>query len=105
MKISRNMGHVIPGKDQVNNTTTKVYIHDRTPNRSDVIKYWDTHIKLDWDKALRGNINDPGNKAHVNGSGHFVITSEEKKRIMSLRKRFVLTEEEEAELLYTRKEE
>lgn len=102
-KISRNMGHVIPGEGQVYNTTTKVYIHDQEPDRSDIIKFWDENIKIDWDKALRIDINAEGNKAHINGSGHFVITSEEKKRVMQLRKRFVLTEEEEAELLCSKK--
>jgi ABC-type Fe3+ transport system substrate-binding protein len=98
-KISRNMGHVIHGEGQVNNTTTKVYIHDREPDRWDIINYWDSHIKIDWDKALRVDINAPGNKAHVNGSGHLVIKDEDKKRAVELHKRFVLTEEEEVELL------
>lgn len=100
--ISRNMGHVIPGEDNVFNTTTKVYIHNKEADRSSIIQFWDKHIKIDWDKAIRVDINAPGNKAHVNGSGHFVITSEEKQRVMGLRKRFVLTEEEEAELLCSR---
>lgn len=100
-KISQNMGHVIPGEGQINNTTTKVYIHDRLPDRSSVIDYWDKYIKLDWDKALRVNINSGDNRAHVNGSGHLVIMDEDKKRAMELRSRFVLTEEEEAELLCT----
>jgi integrase len=98
-KISRNMGHVIPGEGQVNNTTTKVYIHDMQPDRTDIIRYWDSHIKLDWEKALRVDINAPGNRAHVNGSGHVVIKDEDKKRAMELHKRFLLTEEEEALLL------
>jgi integrase len=102
-KISRNMGHVVPGEGQVSNTTTKVYIHDRKPDRTEIIEYWDSHIKLDWSKAMRVDINAPGNQAHVNGSGHLVIKDEEKKRIMGLRKRFVLTEEEEAELLCSAK--
>ncbi|MBQ6887665.1 MAG: hypothetical protein IJN54_09160 [Lachnospiraceae bacterium] len=104
-KISRNMGHVVPGEGQLYNTTTKVYIHDREPDRSDIIRFWDNSIKIDWDKALRVDINAPGNKAHVNGSGHFVISSEEKKKVMQLRKRFVLTEEEEAELLCSKNEQ
>ena len=102
-KISRNMGHVVQGEGQVNNTTTKVYIHDRKPDRTDIINFWDKYIKIDWDKALRVNINEQGNRAHVNGSGHLVIMSEDKQTVMKYRKRFVLTEEEEAELLYSKK--
>ena len=102
-KISRNMGHVVPGEGQLYNTTTKVYVHDREPDRGDIISFWDKHIKIDWDKALRVNINAPGNRAHVNGSGHLVIMSEDKKRFMELHKRFVLTEEEEAELLCSKR--
>lgn len=102
-EISRNMGHIIPGEGQVNNTTTKVYIHDRVPNRANIIKYWDDNIKIDWDKAMRVDINAPGNRAHVNGSGHLVIQDEDKKKAMMLKKRFILTEEEEAELLCSEK--
>jgi hypothetical protein len=97
------MGHIIPGEGQVNNTTTKVYIHDRVPNRANIIKYWDDNIKIDWDKAMRVDINAPGNRAHVNGSGHLVIQDEDKKKAMMLKKRFILTEEEEAELLCSEK--
>ena len=102
-KISRNMGHIVPGEGQVYNTTTKVYIHDRKPDRTDIINFWDKYIKIDWDKALRVNINEQGNRAHVNGSGHLVIMSEDKQTVMKYRKRFVLTEEEEAELLCSKK--
>ena len=102
-KISRNMGHVVPGEGQLYNTTTKVYIHDRVPDRSDIINFWDKHIKIDWDKASRIDLNDSDNRAHVNGSGHLVIMDEDKKRIMQIRKRYVITEEEEAELLYSKK--
>ena len=102
-KISRNMGHVVPGEGQLYNTTTKVYIHDRVPDRSDIINFWDKHIKIDWDKASRIDLNDSDNRAHVNGSGHLVIMDEDKKRIMEIRKRYVITEEEEAELLYSKR--
>lgn len=102
-KISRNMGHVVPGEGHLYNTTTKVYIHDREPDRSEIIAFWDKHIKIDWDKALRVNLNDSDNRAHVNGSGHLVIMDEDKKRIMEIRKRYVITEEEEAELLYSKR--
>lgn len=103
-RISQNMGHIIPGDGQINNTTTKVYIHDRLPDRTSIINYWDSHIKIDWDKAMRVDINGGDNRAHVNGSGHLVIMDEDKQRIMALRSRFVLTEEEEAELLCSKKE-
>lgn len=103
-RISQNMGHIIPGDGQINNTTTKVYIHDRLPDRTSIINYWDSHIKIDWDKAMRVDINGGDNKAHVNGSGHLVIMDEDKQRIMALRSRFVLTEEEEAELLCSKRE-
>lgn len=73
------------------------------PDRSDIINFWDKHIKIDWDKAPRINLNDSDNRAHVNGSGHLVIMDEDKKRIMQIRKRYVITEEEEAELLYSKK--
>ena len=98
-KIAKNMGHVFRSAESINNTTTRVYIHDMKPDRSDIIKYWDEHICIDWDKALRVNINEVGNRAHVNGSGHLVIKDEEKQKVLQLRKRFVLTEEEEARLL------
>lgn len=98
-KISKNMGHIVQNGEHINNTTTKVYIHDMKPDRSDIIKYWDEHIHIDWSRALRVDINEEGNRAHVNGSGHLVIKDEDKERVMQLRKRFVLTEEEEAELL------
>ena len=97
------MGHVIPGESHLYNTTTKVYIHDREPDRSEIIAFWDKHIKIDWDNALRVNLNDSDNRAHVNGSGHLVIMDEDKKRLMKIRKRYVITEEEEAELLCSKK--
>lgn len=102
-KISKNMGHIIQNEEHISNTTTKVYIHDMKPDRSDIIKYWDENICIDWSKALRVDINGEGNRAHVNGSGHLVIQDEDKQRMMQLRKRFVLTEEEEAELLCSKK--
>ena len=73
------------------------------PKKEFPIAFWDKHIKIDWDKALRVNLNDSDNRAHVNGSGHLVIMDEDKKRIMEIRKRYVITEEEEAELLYSKR--
>lgn len=105
MEISKHLGHVIAGEGQINNTTTKVYIHDRKPVRDNVIQYWDSHINIDWEKSMRVNLNDENNRAHINGSGHLVIQNEDKKRIMQLRKRFVLTEEEMAELLFSEEAE
>lgn len=98
-KISKNMGHKIKGEGQLINTTTKVYIHDRNPERESIIEFWDKHIVIDWEKALRIDINDPANRAHVNGSGHLVLKNEEMERIKNLKGRPWLSEEEEAELL------
>ena len=98
--ISRNMGHPCVGdKKEDNKNTTHVYIHDRKPNRTEVINFWDENIHIDWDKARRDDINAPGNKAHVNGSGHVVLKDEEMARIRNLKGRPWLSEEEEAELL------
>lgn len=97
--ISRNMGHIISGDKEEKNTTTRVYIHDKKPNRKELISFWDENIHIDWDKARRDDINAPGNKAHVNGSGHVVLKDEEMARIRNLKGRPWLSEEEEAELL------
>lgn len=71
-EISRNMGHLIPEEGQVTNTTTKVYIHDRLPDRKNIIEYWDKNIHIEWDKALRIDGSYEGWVA-VNGSGHLVV--------------------------------
>ena len=71
-EISRNMGHLIPEEGQIKNTTTKVYIHDRLPDRRNIIEFWDKHINIEWDKALRIDGSYEGWVA-VNGSGHLVV--------------------------------
>ena len=66
------MGHLIPEEGQIKNTTTKVYIHDRLPDRRNIIEFWDKHINIEWDKALRIDGSYEGWVA-VNGSGHLVV--------------------------------
>ncbi len=73
VQISRNMGHIVHGDRQVSNTTTKVYIHDREPDRSQIIGYWDKNIHIDWSKAMEFHIGNGKGSINVNGSGHVVI--------------------------------
>ena len=60
---SYNMGHLVKG----DNTTNRVYVNDRFPNRDAILGYFNKSIKLDWEKALHRNINEKGCKAFVNG--------------------------------------
>lgn len=94
-EISCNMGHVLPDS----NTTTKVYWNDSQPYREDIIEYWDSNIKIDWEKAMRVDINVPGSKVYVNGSGHLVVTTEEQERRKRENKKFIFKEEELVEMM------
>ena len=86
---------VMPDMD---NTTTREYWNDRWPERRDIIEYFDTHIKIDWDKALRQPINREGSVLKLNGSGHLVVSSGEKERRREKGKKFIFKEEELEEL-------
>ncbi|MBO5386857.1 MAG: hypothetical protein J6A59_01760, partial [Lachnospiraceae bacterium] len=97
-EISCNMGHLIPDA----NTTKKVYWNDRQPFREHIINFFDSNIKLDWDKALRKSINDEDMLLHISSNGHLVIKDEHKEKVKKLRKRLVLSEEEIAEMLYNK---
>lgn len=96
-QISCNMGHLVVEPD-MNNTTTRVYWNDRQPCREDIIKYFDSHIKIDWDRALHQPINREGSVLTVNGSGHLIVSSGEKERRKVKGKKFIFTEEELEEL-------
>jgi len=89
-EISCNMGHVIPD----GNTTQKVYWNDRQPYREDIIKYFDSHINIDWDKAVKNKINEDGCRLSVNGSGHLVVSKDEIDERKKEKRKFVFTEEE-----------
>ena len=82
----------------MDNTTTREYWNDRWPERRDIIEYFDTHIKIDWDKALRQPINREGSVLKLNGSGHLVVSSGEKERRREKGKKFIFKEEELEEL-------
>lgn len=92
---SCNMGHVRKG----DNTTNRVYINDRIPNRDNILKYFNENIKLDWDKALHKSINESGSKVYVNGSGHLVMTDKAAEERKKQGKKFIFTESELVDLL------
>ena len=92
-QISYNMGHVVIVPD-MDNTTTRVYWNDRQPNRDSIIDYFDSHIKIDWNRALNEPINGKKSLVKVNGSGHLVVSSEETERRKEKGKKFVFKEEE-----------
>lgn len=96
--ISYNMGHVV-NSNGIKNTTTGKYWDDRDMYRKPIIEYWDTNIKIDWDKAMNRHINDSDSIAYINGSGQLVIGDGESKRIKYLKKKSKLSEEEYEELL------
>lgn len=100
-EISNNMGHVLIN----GNTTEKRYWDDRKPFRDDIINYFDSNIKIDWDKVMKRAINDSNNRAWVSNNGQLVIGDADKKYIMSLRKRFIMSESEMIHLLGSSKEE
>lgn len=92
---SYNMGHIAKG----DNTTNRVYINDRIPNRDNILQFFNENIKLDWDKALHKRINETGSKVYVNGSGHLVITDEAAEERKKQGKKFIFTESELVDLL------
>lgn len=96
-QISYNMGHIVVVPD-MDNTTTRVYWNDRQPERGNIINYFDTHIRIDWDKALRQPVNREGSALKVNGSGHLVVSSAEKERRKAKGRKFIFKEEELEEL-------
>lgn len=96
-QISYNMGHVVV-VPEMDNTTTRVYWNDRQPNRGGIIEYFDSHIKIDWDKALRNPVNREGSVLKVNGSGQLVVSSAEMERRKAQGKKFIFKEEELEEL-------
>ncbi len=87
------MGHIVIVPD-MDNTTTRVYWNDRQPNRDNIIDYFDSHIKIDWDKALHTPINGERSIVRVNNSGHLVVSSEETERRKGQGKKFIFKEEE-----------
>lgn len=93
-EISYNMGHVLGG-----NTTQRVYWNDRQPFREDIIKFFDESIKIDWSKANKQKLNEPGVKAYINSNGHLIVTSEEEERRKQQNKKFIFNEDEIVELL------
>lgn len=95
-EISCNMGHLIPDS----NTTQKVYWNDRQPYRQHIIDFFDSNIKIEWDKVTRRSINAEGARLHINNSGQLSIKNEDKEKIAKLKGKLVLTEEEIAELIY-----
>lgn len=95
-EISCNMGHLIPDA----NTTKKEYWNDRQPYRQHIMDYFDSHIKIDWNKVPRKSINDEGVLLHINNSGQLSIKNENKEKIAKLKGKLVLTEEEIAEMMY-----
>lgn len=99
-EISYNMGHVLGG-----NTTQRVYWNDRQPFRDDIIKYFDENIQIDWSKANRQKLNEPGAKVYINTNGHLIVTSEEKERRKKQNKKFIFSEDELVEMLNKGKEE
>lgn len=93
---SFNMGHLVKG----DNTTNKVYVNDRHPNRDNILRYFNgDSIKLDWDKALHKKINESGSKAYVNGSGHLAITNKATEERKKQGKKFIFKESELVDLL------
>ena len=102
--MSYNMGHtvIIPGAD---NTTIRVYRNDRQPCREKIIQYFDSHIKIEWDKALRLSVNREGGAVRVNGSGHLVVSKAEQERRKAQGKKFIFKEEELEELFLKGDEE
>lgn len=95
-EISFNMGHKIAG----GNTTENEYLNDRQPFREHIIKFFDSNIKIDWSKALRHHINKENCLLHINNSGHLVIKDENKEKVLKLKNRLILTEDEISEMLY-----
>ena len=80
------------------NTTKKVYWNDREPRRIELIAFLDKTVKIDWDKAMRKDINDNG-QVRINGSGHLVFESETDELFRRLGKKRYLTAEEETKLI------
>ena len=99
-EISCNMGHKLTG-----NTTSTVYWDDSIPVRKHIIQYFDDNIHIDWDKALRREINMTDSMARINKNGQLIIGDYEKKRLISLKKKPILSEEEIEELLSSSKTE
>nr|WP_308626157.1 hypothetical protein [uncultured Eisenbergiella sp.] len=92
---SYNMGH----KHKGDNTTDRVYNNDRIPSRDNILKYFNEHIKIDWDKAMRRKMNEEGSWAYINGSGHLIVTDEETERRKKQGKKFIFKEEELVNML------
>ena len=67
-QISCNMGHKLSKEDDC--ITKSIYWNDRQPYRKHIIDYFDEIITLDWDKAMRKDINE---KLTINSSGHLVV--------------------------------
>ena len=99
-EISYNMGHVLGG-----NTTQRVYWNDRQPFRDDIIEFFDSNIKIDWSKANKMKINEPGAKAYLNSNGHLIVTSEEREQRKKENKKFIFSEDELVEMLGKENEE
>lgn len=95
-EISCNMGHIIPDA----NTTQKIYWTDRQPFRDDIIELFDSHIQIDWDKAMRVPINNVQCRVQVNSSGHLVVSPEEKAK----HNKHMFTDEEYEEMFLPLKE-
>ena len=99
-QISLNMGHKLKG-----NTTSEVYWNDRRPNRDNIIRFFDSNIKIDWDKVLRRKINMEDSQVRIMKNGQLIIGEHVKTRLRELKGRAVLTEEELAELMALENEE
>ena len=67
-QISCNMGHKLSKDDEC--VTKTVYWNDRQPYRNHIIDFFDKIIKLDWDKAMRKDVDE---RLTINSSGHLVI--------------------------------
>ena len=96
-QISYNMGHIVVVPD-MDNTTTRVYWNDRQPERGNIIEYFDSHIRIDWDMVLRKPVNREGSVLKVNGSGHLGGSAAEKERRKEKGRKFIFKEEELEEL-------
>ena len=96
-QISYNMGHIVVVPD-MDNTTIRVYWNDRQPERGNIIEYFDSHIRIDWDMVLRKPVNREGSVLKVNGSGHRVVSAAEKERRKEKGRKFIFKEEELEEL-------
>lgn len=92
-EVSANMGH----RYKENNTTTLVYQSQAMPKRDNIIRWMDEHIKLDWDKALRINVNQTG-RLRISGSGHLIIEKDYEKELRGIGQKLLMTEEQEERL-------